>query len=255
MSHHVPTIDILGVPIARLTAAEALEEVEKLFARESPAFVAHTNAHTINLAYEDPSYRQTLQRADLILNDGKGVMLAARLHGKRFAQDLNGNFFGRLVMERAAERGWRIFFLGGAPQVAEKAADRLREEIPGINVVGTRDGYFDSDEDAISTVKAADAELLMVGMGNPLQERWLERCLASTGARVGIGVGAFFDFIAGTVPRAPAWMNRVGLEWVHRLAQEPKRMWRRYLVGNPAFVLRNLRRRVRGRTRPPEGSL
>ena len=255
MSHHVPKIDILGVPVARLTAAEALDEVEKLFASESPAFVAHTNAHTINLSYKDPSYREMLRRADLVLNDGKGVMLAARMHGARFPQDLNGNFFGRLLMERAAERGWRIYFLGGAPGVAEKAADRLRAEITKINIVGTSDGYFDSDDDAIAAAKEVGAELLLVGMGNPLQERWIDRCLASTDARVGVGVGAFFDFIAGTVPRAPAWMNRFGLEWLHRLAQEPKRMWRRYLLGNPAFLYRNLRQRLRGRGRSPEGSL
>ncbi len=237
-------IEVLGVPVACLTAENALEEIEKLFARESPAIVFHTNAHTINLAGDDPSYREVLRRADLVLNDGKGIMLAARIHGRRFPEDLNGNYFSPLLLRRAAERGWRVFFLGAAPGIAERAAARLRGSIPGLNVVGTRDGFFSSDEEAIAAIKAAEAELILVGMGNPLQERWLERCLSATGARVGVGVGAFFDFIAGAVPRAPAWMNRIGLEWVHRLAQEPRRMWRRYILGNPKFVVRNLWQRV-----------
>ena len=244
MSHHIPTIDILGVEVACITPEGALDELEKLFARETPAFIAHTNAHTLNLAYEDPDYRDVLRRADLVLNDAKGLMLAARIHGWRFPADLNGNFFTPLVLRRAAERGWRVFFLGAGPGVAERAAGQLRREVPGLNVIGTRDGYFSSDEEALDAVAAAGTDLLLVGMGNPLQERWLDRCLDRTGARVGIGVGAFFDFITGTVPRAPAWMNRVGLEWLHRLIQEPRRMWRRYILGNPTFVWRNLRQRV-----------
>lgn len=247
MSRDHPTIDILGVPVARLTAEEALAEVEKLFAREAPAFIAHTNAHTLNLAYADAEFKDVLRRADLILNDGKGIMLAARIHGARFPTDLNGNYFSPLLLRRAAERGWRVFFLGAGPGIAEDAAGKVRQQIPGIDIVGTRDGYFSSDEEAIDAVREAGAELLFVGMGNPVQEKWLDRCLARTGARVGVGVGATFDFLTGSVPRAPAWMSRVGLEWVHRLFQEPKRMWRRYILGNPSFVLRNVKQRRAGR--------
>lgn len=243
MSRTHPTIDILGVDVARLTDEEALAEVEKLFVGETPAFVAHTNAHTLNLAYEDEGFREVLRRADLVLNDGIGIMLAARIHGSRFPVDLNGNHFTPLLLRRAAERGWRVFFLGAGPGVAERASDKVRQQIPGITIVGTRDGYFSSDEEAIDTVRESGAELLFVGMGNPLQERWLDRCLERTGARVGVGVGATFDFLTGTVPRAPAWMRRMGLEWVHRLFKEPKRMWRRYILGNPSFLLRNVKQR------------
>ncbi|MGH2807863.1 MAG: WecB/TagA/CpsF family glycosyltransferase [Actinomycetota bacterium] len=243
MSTNVPTIGILGVPVAQLTAEEALDEIERLFGRETPAFIAHTNAHGLNLAYKDPEFREVLRRADLCLNDGKGVMLAARIHGERFPVDLNGNYFGDLLLHRAAERNWRVFFLGAAPGVAQNAAGQLMNEIHGLDIVGTHDGYFKSDEVAIDAIKSANTELLFVGMGNPIQEKWLDRCLDRTGARVGIGVGAFYDFVTGTVPRAPQWMNRYGLEWVHRLAQEPKRMWRRYILGNPQFVYRNIKQR------------
>ena len=252
MSSTVETIDILGVGIARLSAEQALGEVEKLFASGRPAFIAHTNAHTLNLAYEDPGYKEVLRRADLVLNDGKGVMIAARIHGDAFPTDLNGNYFTPLLLQRAAERGWRVYFLGAGPGVAERAAEKVRGSVPGISIVGARDGYFSSDEEVIAAIKETEAELLFVAMGNPLQERWLDRCIARTGARVGVGVGATFDFLAGGMPRAPAWMRRVGLEWVYRLFREPKRLWRRYILGNPSFLLRNLKQRRAVRTRAIE---
>ena len=249
MSDRVPRLEILRVPIAQLTPEQAIEEVQRLFDAEEPAFVAHTNAHTVNLAYDDREFLGVLRRANLVLNDGKGVMLAGLIHGRRFPHDLNGNFFAPLVLQRAAERGWRVFLLGAAPGVVERARQQLTRRFPSLEIVGTHDGFFDSDDKPVEAIKATGAELLLVGMGNPMQERWMDRCVDRTGARIAIGVGAFFDFVAGEVPRAPAWMNRFGLEWVYRLMQEPKRMWRRYVLGNPKFVWRNLKQRlVRGRS-------
>ena len=238
-----PEIEILRVPLARLTPEQAVKEAQRLHARPEPAFIAHANAHTLNLAHDDPEYRGVLRRADLVLNDGKGVMLAARIHGERFPHDLNGNFFGPLLLKKAAQEGWLVFFLGAGPGVADRAAAALQRDIPDLQIAGTLDGYFASDDVAIDAIKGSRADLVLVGMGNPLQERWIDRCLERTGARLAIGVGAFFDFVTGEVPRAPAWMNRYGLEWVHRLVQEPRRMWRRYVLGNPKFVWRNLKQR------------
>lgn len=234
------TIEVLGVPIACLTPEAALAEIERLYDSEHPAFVAHVNAHTLNLATEDPGFHEVLRRADLVLNDGKGVMLAARLRGTRFPADLNGNFFSPLVLGRAAERGWPVFFFGASPGVAKRAAERLKERLPGLEVAGVRDGFFapGGEGEVAREIREAGAGLLLVGLGNPLQERWIHRHLEQTGARVGVGVGAFFDFQAGVVPRAPGLLNRLGLEWVYRLTREPRRMWRRYLVGNPLFLAR-----------------
>ena len=239
----------MQVPIAQLTAEQALATAERLFEADAPAWIAHTNAHTLNLAHDDSSFRETLRRADLVLNDGKGVMLAGRLLRHPFPADLNGNFFGPLLLQRAAERGWKVFFLGAGPGVADKAAQMLMQRFNGLTVTGTQDGYFKNDDQALAAIARSGADLLYVGMGNPLQERWMDRCIEESGARLAVGVGAFYDFITGTVPRAPAWMNRVGLEWVHRLAQEPRRMWKRYLLGNPAFLWRVLR------SRPPARSV
>ncbi|MDQ4146063.1 MAG: WecB/TagA/CpsF family glycosyltransferase [Actinomycetota bacterium] len=239
------TIDILGLEYARLTAEQALSEAERLYEQEAPAWIAVENVHGVNLACADDEHQKLLNRADLLLNDGKGVMLAARLKGSRFREDLNGNHFGFLLLRRAARRGWPVFFLGAGPGVAARAAEKLMDDIPGLKVTGVRDGYFKPEDlpEIKDQIAASGGGLLLVGMGNPLQERWLDEHMASTGARLGLTVGAFFDFQAGELPRAPRWMNKLGLEWVHRLMTEPKRMWRRYLIGNPLFIWRVLRAR------------
>ena len=247
MSRAFPTIEILGVPFARLEPAEALDQAERLYERESPAMIAHANVHTLNLTVEDLSFKEVLRAADMVLNDGKGVMLGARLLGNRFPADLNGNFFTPVVISRAVARNWPVFLLGAKPGVAEKLAGVLRDMHPTIDIVGMHHGHFTHQEesDVVVHIREVGTGLLLVGMGNPHQERFLHRRLTETGARLGIGVGAYFDFQTGTVARSPALMNRMGLEWVHRLALEPKRMWRRYLIGNPAFIARVLKQRRR----------
>jgi exopolysaccharide biosynthesis WecB/TagA/CpsF family protein len=240
-----PTIDILGLRYARLSAPQALDEAERLYEAEDPAWIAVENVHGVNLATSDPVHIDRLNRADLLLNDGKGVLLGARLQGDRFIEDLNGNHFSPLLLRRAADRGWPVFFLGAAPGVAQRAADKVMADIPGLKVTGVRDGFFkDEDLPAIyESIRESGGGLLFVGMGNPIQEKWLDEHMNECGARLGVTVGAFFDFQAGEVERAPGWMNRIGLEWVHRLFKEPKRMWRRYLLGNPRFIFNVIRSR------------
>lgn len=238
-------IDILDVTFAKLEPEQALSEIERLMDSAAPSFVVHANAHTLNLAAADSSFKEVLGRADLILNDGKGVMLASRLLGDMFPADLNGNFFSPLLLQRAAERGWSVFFFGARPGVVERGAEAITARFPGLNVAGVQHGYLaPGEEDGLNArIRASGADVVLVGLGNPLQERWLDRNLEHTGARLGIGVGAFFDFQAGKMRRAPPWMNRVGLEWLYRLCREPRRMWKRYVLGNPLFLMRLLRSR------------
>ncbi len=210
--------------------------------------LTYVNAHTLNLATTDPSYAEVLRGADLVLNDGKGVLLAGLILGRRFPADLNGNLFTPLLLDHAAASRWSIYILGARPGVAERVADVLKAKHPGLAIAGTMHGHFSATEedDVVARIRDTDPGLLLVGMGNPRQERFLARRLKDSGARVGLGVGAYLDFQVGEVERAPKWMNRVGIEWVHRLFQEPRRMWRRYVLGNPLFVWRVLRARLRG---------
>jgi exopolysaccharide biosynthesis WecB/TagA/CpsF family protein len=246
---HQKKLNLLGVEFTPLTRAQAVDEAERLFEAGDPAWIAVENVHALNLAYTDPDHRAALNRADMVLNDGSGVRLGARILGARFPEDLHGNVFTPMLLERAARRGWPVFFLGAAPGVADKAAQVLTEKHPGLQVVGTRDGYFKREEEAeiAEKIKASGAKLLMVGMGMPIQEQWLDRNVEATGVRLASTVGAFYDFQAGVVPRAPDWVQRFHVEWVYRLAKEPKRLWRRYVLGNPLFIYRAIKQRLTGR--------
>jgi exopolysaccharide biosynthesis WecB/TagA/CpsF family protein len=250
MNSQLPSLTILGVRVACLSRAQALEELSRLHGAGTSSAVAFVNAHTLNLASRDSRLREALNRAALVLNDGAGLSLAARMQGARFPDNLNGTDLTPELLTLAAERGWSVFLLGARPGIAEKAAAELKERHPGLAVAGVQDGYFPLDkvQEVKATIRASGASVLVVAMGNPLQEIWLDEHLEETGCRLGVGVGAFLDFAAGVVPRAPAWIRRAGIEWVYRLSQEPRRMWRRYVAGNPAFVLRLLMDRMRPRT-------
>jgi exopolysaccharide biosynthesis WecB/TagA/CpsF family protein len=252
MNQGLPFIEILGVPIACLERTEALREIRRLHERTSPALVAYLNAHTLNLASRSPSYRALMNRTDLNLNDGSGVALAARIQGRRFKDNLNGSDFNREILRLAARLGWSVYLLGAAQGVADRAAQQLTADIEELKVVGTHSGYLTEAETAavVEEIRGANTDLILVAMGNPRQEEWLAAHLPATGARVGVGVGAFLDFSAEVVPRAPRWMNKAGVEWIWRLGQEPRRLWRRYVLGNPMFLARVVRERLaRGRSR------
>lgn len=250
MNPNLPSLTVLGVKVAKLTRAEALAELLRLHDdREGPpASVAFVNAHTLNLASRDEGFRALLNRTRLILNDGAGLNLAARLQGQRFPENLNGTDLTPRLLERCAQRGLAVFFLGAKPGVAALAAAKLTVKIPGLSVVGTQDGYFAPEAlpRVLESIASSGASVLVVAMGNPLQERWLDEHLGASGCRLGVAVGAFFDFAAGQVERAPAWLQSAGLEWVYRLGREPGRMWRRYVLGNPAFVARVVKERLGG---------
>lgn len=235
----VPTIPILGVPISTLTGDQALAVIAKWAEEGTAQTLAYVNAHTLNLAVRIDALRDSLSRSRLVMNDGIGLNLAARMRGERFPENLNGSDFTLRVLRLAASRDLGVFLLGGEPGVAEIAAERLTDRLKGLRVVGVSHGFTnESDELMAERIRRSGASLLVVAFGSPHQELWLDRNLEATGVLVGIGVGAFLDFVAGRVRRAPRWMNALGVEWCFRLLQEPRRLWRRYVIGNPVFLLR-----------------
>lgn len=235
-----PKVEVLGLAITRATPERALRLVEELADAPRPASVAFANAHTLNLACSDPSYLEVLRRCSVVFNDGSGLAIAGRLKRAPFPANLNGSDLSPKILELCARRGWSVFLLGSKPGVAERAAARLQAQIAGLEIAGCHHGFLGPGEDeaVARRVRTSGADVVFVAMGNPLQELWLDRHLAATGARLGVGVGAFLDFASGTVPRAPAWMNRWGVEWIYRLWHEPRRLWRRYLLGIPLFLWR-----------------
>ena len=243
---------ILGVPIWVGTAPQAVTLLDERFEGGDPSSVAFANAHALNVAFRDEHFREVLRKS-IVINDGIGMDVASLcLFGSPFPQNLNGTDFIPLYLRNTRHR-YRIFLLGGLPGVAEQAKEHLSRSCSQHWFVGCHHGYFASEDTAkiTSKIRALKADLVLVGMGNPQQELWLAENLESTGCRLAFGVGALFDFLTGHARRAPAWMRSARLEWLYRLIQEPGRMWRRYLVGNPQFIVRVLGQRLSGRFMRP----
>ncbi len=241
----LPTRDIMGVAIVAATAAEVIAHLDEAVAAGQGVRLAFLNAHGSNIAARDPDFRRTLKDF-MVLNDGIGVDIAARvLHGARFPENLNGTDFVPCYLERTTAPR-RLYLLGGQPGVAEAAAQSIRARTPHHEIVGLRDGYFGEHEagDVIAAIAAARPDVVLVAMGNPVQEFFIARHFGAMGCGVAIGVGALLDFQSGRVSRAPAVFRRLRSEWVYRLALEPRRLWRRYILGNSQFIYRLLRTRL-----------
>ena len=227
---------ILGVPVAAVDLAGAVEGIAGMIAQGGHHQVVTVNPEFLVAARYQPAFGAVLRRAALATADGAGVVLAARLLGTPLRGRVAGTDLVVALARRGAREGWRIFLLGAAPGVAERAAAVLGREAPGSRVVGTWAGSPRlADESAIlARLAEARPDLLLVAYGAPAQELWLARNLRRTPATVGIGVGGAFDFLAGVTPRAPDLLRRAGLEWAHRLWREP---WRaRRMLALPAFV-------------------
>jgi N-acetylglucosaminyldiphosphoundecaprenol N-acetyl-beta-D-mannosaminyltransferase len=229
--------DILGVVIDDIIEEEVVAWVAESIAARTPRYLVTVNPEFIMEARRNAPFAQALANADIATADGFGVLLAARYLGTPLRARVTGADLARRLAAEAAARGWRVFLLGAAPGVAERTAAVLQRDHPSLQVVGCYAGSpWPADDEAIRTrVHAARPDLLLVAYRYPDQEIWIARNLAAIGAPMTIGVGGAFDFIAGVVPRAPAWMRRSGLEWLFRLARQPHR-WRRILKAVPHFL-------------------
>lgn len=242
------TRDILGVPVIAALPDQAIAILDERLAAGRPVMVAFLNAHTSNIAAGNPELAGVLRNA-LVLNDGIGMDIASRLlHGAPFPANLNGTDFVPAYLAATRHR-FRIHVVGAADGVARRTADELKKIAPRHDYVGARDGYFSDDAAVAAEVIASGADLALVGMGCPRQELWTAHHLAVPGGVSAFCVGGLLDFTAGEKPRAPELVRKLRLEWVFRLLIEPRRMWRRYLVGNAVF----LRRLFAARLRRPRG--
>jgi N-acetylglucosaminyldiphosphoundecaprenol N-acetyl-beta-D-mannosaminyltransferase len=246
----VHRVTVLGVPVDPLTVDELHDRLDAFISSDARATVLHVNVHGINLACRHDWFRQLLGDADLVFCDGAGVRLGARLLGQWLPPRITYADWTWQLAEWCAATGRRLFFLGARPGIAESAARRLRERFPTL-VVNTHHGYFDLSADSpaslqvIDSINAARPHILIVGFGMPLQERWIADHRPRLAVPVVLSGGAAFDYVSGEVRRAPAWMCRMGLEWLGRLLIEPRRLMRRYVIGNPLFLARVLRERWR----------
>jgi N-acetylglucosaminyldiphosphoundecaprenol N-acetyl-beta-D-mannosaminyltransferase len=247
VEHRAGAIDVLGVGVDPITVDGLHAQIARLVRTRRLGLIFNVNAHCLNLCHEDSALRDALNSADIVICDGAGVMLAARMLGGRIPVRITYAAWIWRLADFAAAEGFSLYFLGARPGVAQEAAGRLRERYPGLRIVGVRHGYFDhsagSDENeaVLQEINTAAPDILLAGLGMPLQERWLTQNRQRLEAGVALSGGAVFDYVSGRLRRGPRLLTESGFEWLARLLNEPRRLWRRYLLGNPLFLLRVMR--------------
>ena len=255
-------VAILGVPVSILTMSTAVERIGSWIGDglNRGRYVCVADVNNVMLAHQDPKHLAALRGADMVTPDGMPLVWVSWLRGVKETRRVSGPDLLPELCARSEETGWRHYFYGGADGVADKMVVKLTAEHPRLQVAGTECPPFrplnDAEKEAtIARIKETKADIVWVGIGCPKQEAWMHEHVGRLDGVVLIGVGAAFDFHSGRVARAPLWMQHNGLEWLHRLYSEPKRLWRRYLIRAPQFVALSLRETLatrRSRRKRPE---
>lgn len=239
----VGRFDVLGVPVSALTMATALDTLDAWIRAQTPHYVCVTGVHGVMESQHDEELRRIHARAGLVTTDGMPLVWLAHLRGLKHVERVYGPDLMLACCAAFRRAGHRHYFYGGAPGIAERLAARLVARFPGLEVAGVMTPPFrtltpDEDDEVVSRISAARADIVWVGLSTPKQERWMASHVGRVDAPVLVGVGAAFDFHAGVKRQAPHWMRRHGLEWLFRLGSEPRRLGPRYLVNNPLFLWR-----------------
>ncbi len=231
---------VLGIEVDSLTTEEFLQRLEEFIASGKPHHVAYLNADCVNKCWSNVAYREAVSNADLVYADGMGVVWASRVFDRPLPERVNAGDLLPQLCELASEKQYKIYLLGGEDGIAQKSAERLSSEYPQLQIVGYHHGFFDEDQEKeiIDDIRSAQPDILLVGTGAPLQELWIRERLEELNVPVAWGVGGLFDYCAEKFSRAPSWMREAGFEWLYRLLLEPRRLWRRYILGNIIFTFR-----------------
>lgn len=243
-------IEVLGVGVDPLTVDDLNAKIGREIRAGGHALVLNANVHCLNLAYKDYALRSFLNGAEVVFCDGSGVMLAARLLGRRIPERITYADWAWRLADYAASEGLTLYLLGARPGVAKKAAENLKERHPDLRIPGIHHGHFDlstdspENETVIEKINAVAPDILLVGFGMPIQERWLMENWSRIDARVALTGGAVFDYISGELRRGPRILTDNGFEWLARLLVEPRRLWQRYILGNPVFLWRVIRQLI-----------
>lgn len=240
MQRLLKSVSLLGVRVDDIQPSDLLVAIKDAIASGRKEVYGYANIHAINLAFEQPWFRDFLNRCEIVFCDGVGVKLAALMTGQKLQHRNTPPDFIRQICELAVENNAKLFFLGARPGVAEKAAAILREEYPGIQIM-THHGHFDfgaESDSIVNQINDFQTKILVLGMGMPLQERWIIEKLDKLNVNILLPAGAVFDYVSGEIYRFPRWMTDHGFEWFGRLVIEPRRLWKRYIIGNPLFFWR-----------------
>ena len=250
MQANQKSVNILGVEVGTQTSRELIDYISQSIDTHKRILLAYVNIYAINLAQHEQWFKSFLNNADMAFCDGYGIKLGARLLGYHIPERYTPPDWIPLLASVCASKGFRMYFLGAQPGVADLVAQQLKGQFSELQIAGVFHGYFDKtvdsaeNEDLIRGINELNVDVLVVGMGIPTQEKWLAENWSKLNCHVIIPVGAAFDYLAGTIPRAPRWVTDHGFEWLGRLITEPGRMWKRYLVGIPVFYFNILRQRL-----------
>jgi N-acetylglucosaminyldiphosphoundecaprenol N-acetyl-beta-D-mannosaminyltransferase len=242
MVHNSETGNILGVRINAITMASALQAIEDWIQLRQPHYICVTPAHSVMECYDHPDLRNIFNHSGLTTPDGKAIVWLLRAKGFRFVERVYGPDLMRAVCRQGVEKGYRHYFYGGASGVGEKLTEVLQQQFPGLQVVGVDFPPFrkltaEEVEAEQTRIRDAQPDIVWVGIGSPRQEIWMSENIDRLNVPVLVGVGAAFDFLSGNKRQAPGWVQRNGMEWFYRLVSEPRRLWRRYLLGYPCFAV------------------
>jgi len=231
---------LFDVQINNDSMQEAVEKVVKPAVPGCVKTVCFVNVNTLNLAVAYKQLVGAVNDADYVFADGSGVRIASRRQGIELRDNVNGTDMLPFLCQRAQSEGQSLFLLGAEPGVAQQTGVNLQKQFPGLKVAGTHHGYFGErgSNEVINEINASNADLLLVALGSPNQEKWLQENRHALSVNTALAVGGLFDFFSGRIPRAPLWVRKIGLEWVWRLVQEPRKKFNRYVIGNPRFLFR-----------------
>lgn len=240
-----PRVNILGIPVSAINMTRAVEIIGGWIAQGRSAYVAVADVHSVMRGVDTSEHADALAQADMVAPDGKPLSVVGRLRGHRTMSQVCGPELLPAIMAQSAQNGWTHYFYGGADGVAADLVTRMRAQFPGVEIVGHECPPFRSltmseKLETAARIRESGADIVWVGLGCPKQERWMLENTHRLPGQVLIGIGAAFDFHTGRVARAPRWLRDSGLEWLHRLASNPARLWRRYLVHAPRFVMQTL---------------
>ncbi|MFW6219019.1 MAG: WecB/TagA/CpsF family glycosyltransferase [Bacteroidota bacterium] len=228
---------LYNVRLNILNTGETIERCNLFLNGEKTRTLFFINAHCFNTAQKNDEYREALNGADLVLNDGIGISIASKIAGVKVKENMNGTDFIPKLLGLANEKKMGVYFLGGEPGIARIAAKRIQRSIPGIKISGYNHGYNTNNVDVINKINHSGARLLICGMGVPLQELWIMNNKDYLkNVTLAVAGGAILDFLSGKVSRAPLYLRNMQLEWIYRLSIEPRRLWKRYLLGNFVFL-------------------
>lgn len=228
-------INVLGVSFDNITMDQAVAEGVRLTQTPGAHYAVTPNPEIIEVCREDREARDAVNGADLVLADGIGVIYGAKILGTPLKGRVTGIGFAQGLMARLAENGKSLYLLGAKPGVAEKAAANLQAQYPGLRIAGTHDGYFQDDAPVVEAIRNSGADVVFVCLGAPKQEKWMQKHGEATGARLLVGLGGCLDVFSGEVQRAPEVFQKLGLEWLHRLAKHPSRIGR--MMKLPLFLV------------------